>query len=159
MSHNAFVTSSEEETRGLGLALARYLEAGDIICLIGEIGAGKTRLAQGIGQGLGVADIMTSPTFAFISEYHGHRPLMHADLYRVENEEELEELGLDDYLYGGWVCVVEWADRAPGWMPADRLDILVESSGLNSRVITLCPHGDRYKTLCEVFCQIAIPRN
>ena len=148
-----FLSASEVETRRLGAALGAGLNPGDVLCLVGDIGSGKTRLAQGIGEALAVDDILTSPTFSFINEYRGALLLMHADLYRIEHEAEMESLGLEEYFDGDWVCVIEWSDRAPRWMPAERLDIAIQDMGGTGRIVRLDPHGMRYDQLCEVLRQ------
>jgi tRNA threonylcarbamoyladenosine biosynthesis protein TsaE len=101
---------SPEQTRALGVALAALLEPGDVVLLVGALGAGKTVLAQGIAVGLGVDEPVVSPTFTLAREYEGRLLLVHADLYRLEQGDEIADLGLDDFDRG--VAVVEWGDRA-----------------------------------------------
>lgn len=112
ISHNA------EETLKLGRQLAATLRRGDVLALAGDLGAGKTHFAKGLAAGLGVETNVTSPTFTLIHEYPGGRlPLFHIDLYRLEEPEEVLAIGLDDYLEGDGVTVIEWADKFASLMP------------------------------------------
>ena len=135
---------SPEETQSLGERLGRLALPGDLFLLVGGLGAGKTCLTQGIAWGLDIAGYATSPSFVVINQYQGRLTLYHIDLYRIDSIEELHELGLDDYLYGSGVCVVEWAERAVGVLPQEHL--LVEISFLSdtSRSLVLNPSGEHY---------------
>ena len=107
-------SASREETKALGREIACSLSPGTVIALFGDLGAGKTTLIQGIAAGLGVKEPITSPTFTIVNEYHsGRLPLFHFDLYRLSDEEELYEIGWEDYLNRNGVCAVEWSERAP----------------------------------------------
>ena len=117
------ITHSPEETIQLGRLLGKQLQAGDILALIGELGSGKTCLTRGICQGLDVSDEVTSPTFVLINEYHGRLPVYHFDFYRLNSEEEIWDLGIEDYLNRDGVCIIEWAERGLSLLPADHLDI------------------------------------
>lgn len=130
-------------TEALGRCLGKFARPGDIITLAGDLGAGKTTLTQAIGRGLAVPDdcYITSPTFALIHEYPGRLPLFHLDLYRLADETEAEELGLDDYLYGDGLSVIEWPDRLGSLMPANRLHIELAILSPSSRRATLRPLG------------------
>ena len=133
--------SSLEETLSFGILLGRQARAADIITLEGPLGAGKTTLTQAIGKGLAVpADqYITSPTFSLMHEYQGRIPLYHIDLYRLQGEEEIEELGFEDFLYGDGMTVIEWPDRLGSLMPADRLHIeIVPLKGDGRRVTITC---------------------
>ncbi len=141
------VSHSSDETHALGVRLGEHAQPGDILLLIGELGAGKTTLTQGIAQGLGIAERPRSPTFVMATEYHGRLPLYHLDLYRIDHVAELDQLGLEEYLSQDGVTVVEWADRAPQAFPADRLRISLESIDEDTRRITLTATGDRHITL------------
>ena len=111
-------TESPAETRALGEHLAKQLQAGDVILLEGELGAGKSELARGIARGLGVAETVTSPSFTILNVYEsGSLPLYHFDWYRLESAEELFELGMDEYLGGDGVALVEWPERCPEAVP------------------------------------------
>ena len=108
------VTQSVAETRALGEKLARQLRPGDVVLLEGELGAGKSELARGIARGLGVTETVTSPSFTILNVYEsGRYPLYHFDWYRLESEEELYELGMDEYLGGDGIALVEWPGRCP----------------------------------------------
>ena len=139
-------TSNSDETLLFGNKLGETLLGDELFLLVGSLGAGKTTLAQGIANGLGVEEYTKSPTFVLVNEYEGRIPLVHADLYRVAQTEEAWLLGLDDYMFMGAVLLVEWGDRAPGIFPDDHIvitievisdnvrDIIVESKGSESDV-------------------------
>ena len=132
------VTNSAAETRALGERLASGLQPGDTVILEGELGAGKSELARGIARGLGVTDTVTSPSFTILNVYESGRcPLYHFDWYRLESEEELYELGMDEYLGGDGVAVVEWAERCPDAVPEKRIRIRLEVTGEETRRIEI----------------------
>lgn len=140
-------TTSPENTQRLGEALGRLARPGDIFLLSGQLGAGKTCLTQGIAWGLGIEGYATSPSFVVMNQYQGRLPLYHIDLYRLENVAEVADLGLDDYLYGEGVCVVEWAERAPQAFPPEHLQINISYLGESSRRFEFKPGGKRYVEL------------
>lgn len=106
-------THSADETQALGQGLAKRLLPGDVIAYFGDLGAGKTALTRGIAQGLGVTDLVTSPTYTIVNEYlTGRIPLFHFDMYRLGSSDELFDIGWEDYLARGGVCAVEWSERA-----------------------------------------------
>ena len=112
------IIKNEEDTRNIGLALAAEAEAGGVIAMIGDLGTGKTTLTKYIAEGLGVTEEITSPTFTVVQEYHSGRiPLYHFDLYRVNDPDELFEIGCEEYIYGGGLSVVEWADLCYDTIP------------------------------------------
>ncbi len=132
-----WITRSAEETRRLGERLAKELQAGDVVLLEGNLGAGKSELARGIAKGLGVAETVTSPSFTILNVYESGRvPLYHFDWYRLESEEELYELGMDEYLGGDGIAVVEWPERCPDAVPERCLRIRLRTVGENEREIT-----------------------
>ncbi len=141
------VSRSTDQTRQLGQRLGDLARPGDVVLLVGSLGAGKTCLTQGIALGLGVNDYTVSPSFVLMREYKGRLPLYHVDLYRLEQVEEVADLGLDDYLYGEGVCVVEWADRALNLMPPEHLLIQLAYLSPRRRSIYLEPRGKRYNDL------------
>ncbi len=119
-------THSEQETEALGNQLGRTLKAGQVVALFGGMGMGKTALTRGIARGLGIRDRVTSPTFAIVNEYdEGRLPLFHFDLYRLESAEDLYEIGWEDYLRRGGVCVTEWSENAPQALPEDCIRVTV----------------------------------
>jgi len=136
------VTHSEEETLALGESLGRTAAAGTVFALFGGLGAGKTILAKGIARGLDVPDEITSPTFTLLEIYRGRTDLYHFDLYRIERDDEFDELGFEDYWYGGGVSVIEWADRAGGRLPQRIIKIESDYAGPEARSITIEYPGD-----------------
>lgn len=138
------ISHSPEDTRSLGMAIGRLASAGDVYLLVGELGTGKTCLTQGIAWGLGIQEYAASPSFVVVRELHGRLPLYHIDLYRLENLEEVFDLGLDDYLYGRGVCVVEWAERGLSLLPAEHLLIQMSYMSDTERRLKLVPTGGHY---------------
>ena len=135
-------TGSAEETRSLGRKMADWLRPGDTVLLQGSLGAGKSELARGIAEGLGVRETVTSPSFTILNVYESGRvPLYHFDWYRLEDEEELYELGMDEYLGGDGIALVEWPERCPEAVPADCLLVRFETEGENTRRIRMTAEG------------------
>lgn len=136
-----------DATNTFGRHLGEHARPGDIVTLSGELGAGKTALTQAIGQGLGIPEncYITSPTFSLLHEYQGRIPLYHLDLYRLSGEEEIEELGIREILYGGGLCVIEWPDRFGSLVPAERLEVQLLILTPESRQLKLTAHGSRWK--------------
>ena len=136
-------THSPEETRAFGVRLAESLRAGDVLLLYGNLGAGKSELTRGIAEGLGVKSPVTSPSFTILNVYdEGRVPLYHFDWYRLESAEELYEMGMDEYLGGDGVAVVEWPTQCPEAIPETHLAVSLKPVGENEREITLNPMGD-----------------
>jgi tRNA threonylcarbamoyladenosine biosynthesis protein TsaE len=139
-------SDSPQQTRALGAALAELLEAGDIVLLVGELGAGKTELAKGIASGLGVTEAVVSPTFTLAREYEGRLPLVHADLYRLDHGEAIADLGLEDFDRG--VAVIEWGDRA-ATLFGEALEIrltMTEDDDDNERMISITGAGPSWRS-------------
>ncbi len=133
---------SAEETRRLGEKLARELRAGDVILLEGPLGAGKSELARGVARGLGVRETVTSPSFTILNVYDSGRvPLYHFDWYRLESAEELFEMGMEEYLGGDGIALVEWPGRCPEALPADFLMIEILPGEENERTLRTVRHG------------------
>ncbi len=130
-------TTSERETRRLAAALASVAVPGDLICLWGELGAGKTVLAKGFGLGLGVADLIVSPTFVLMAEYPARVPLFHLDLYRLADAADVLAGGLLDERQAAGVTLVEWPERLGAALPLDRLDVRLDGTGDDPRVLTV----------------------
>lgn len=146
---------SAEQTRRLGVRLGELLEAGDLICLEGALGAGKTCLAQGIGRGYGVTESLISPTFTFIHEYKvakDNTVLYHVDLYRISSVREAAALGLDDYLDDrSAITMIEWPEQAEALLPGERLWITIRLIQGNKRLLLFSAHGARYEALLRRF--------
>lgn len=151
------LSRSPAETQEIGKRLGKLAQRGDVFLLTGKLGAGKTCLTQGIAWGLGVQEYARSPTFVLVTEYQGRLPLYHIDLYRPESVEEILDLGLDDYLYGEGVCVVEWADKALDALSREHLLISISNSSEEKRTLVLEPQGERYERLLETFQGEASP--
>ena len=136
-----FKTASEEETIALGEKLARQLPHRAAVLLIGNLGAGKTTLAKGIAKGLGAAhpDQVSSPTFTLIHEYGQQHKVYHVDLYRLDRANEVAALGLEELFEKDSVVLVEWGERFPQIMPADRIEIRIEAGDGDQREITVTP--------------------
>jgi tRNA threonylcarbamoyladenosine biosynthesis protein TsaE len=145
------ISHSVDQTRRLGARLAELLAPGDVLVLGGTLGAGKTVFAQGVASGLGIEEPVTSPTFTLIHEYEGRLPLYHVDLYRIGGEVEAGDLGLEDYVYGDGVTLIEWAERAAGLLPPARLSVLLRPVAETKRAIRFEPMGERYAGLLETF--------
>lgn len=134
-------------TRRLGERIGRMLRAGDVVLLSGELGAGKTVLAQGIGRALGVTEPIKSSSFVIMNEYDGRAlRLYHADLYRLEDPAQVAELALDELAARG-VLVIEWPERAPGELPEDHLLVRLAYGAARTRTIEIEPRGARYEML------------
>jgi tRNA threonylcarbamoyladenosine biosynthesis protein TsaE len=134
------------ETRRISARLGRRLNAGDVVLLFGELGSGKTVLAQGIGQGMGVTDPVRSSSFVLVSEYFGRLKLYHADLYRLTDPMEVADLALEDSAADG-VLVVEWPDRAWEELPSEHLLVRLDWQGERGRRVTLEARSHRYEEL------------
>lgn len=135
------VTRDAAGTRALATALAAAARPGDLISLVGELGAGKTQFAKGFGAGLGITDTIVSPSFVLMAEYQGRLPLFHVDLYRLADAADALAGGLIDDRQTEGVTLVEWAERLADALPAERLDVLIDGAGDDPRRITLRP-GD-----------------
>lgn len=118
-----FISHNKIETITWGRRLSHLLEPGDIIGFFGDLGSGKTRTIQGICQGLGCGDQVSSPTFTIINEYRGQFPVYHFDLYRIESEQEIFDLGYEEYFYNDGICLIEWAERIQSLLPVNHLQI------------------------------------
>ncbi|MBL7574516.1 tRNA threonylcarbamoyladenosine biosynthesis protein TsaE [Peptoniphilus asaccharolyticus DSM 20463] len=133
------------DTEKFGESLGKMLRAGDVVCLNGELGVGKTTLTKSIAKGMGIEDYITSPTFNIINEYYGDLNLYHFDTYRLENVEEVSYLGFDEYFYGEGVCVIEWADRIKSFLPEEYLEINIRED----RTAQLKAVGEHFEEILE----------
>ncbi len=136
------VTRSEEETLKIGIRIGEKLKSGDVIALNGELGAGKTHITKGIAKGLGVEDYITSPTFIIVNEYEGRIPLYHFDVYRINDVDEMYEIGFDEYLYGSGVCIVEWGKIVEELLPEYAIKIDIIKIDENTREIIINENGN-----------------
>lgn len=143
------VSHSPDGTAAWGRKLGTLLEAGDVVALIGELGAGKTALAQGIARGLGVPEdsYIASPTFTLINEYQGRVPLYHLDFYRIDHPSDCASLGLEEYLGGAGVALIEWADKIAVLLPGDHLLVRLGYLDETTRRAVLCATGERTAAL------------
>ena len=142
---------SPEQTQLLGSLLGELAQSGDIFLLTGDLGTGKTCLTQGIAQGLGIKEYAFSPSFVIIREYHGRLPLYHIDFYRLDNIDEVADLGLEEYFYSKGVCVIEWAEKGLPILPQENLLIALNyvSHSETERTIYFTPKGKRYLELIK----------
>lgn len=135
-----YETQSEKETFEIGHQLAENSKPGDIYCLLGDLGVGKTVFSKGFAIGLGITEPITSPTFTIVQVYEAEKPLYHFDMYRIEDEDELEMIGYEDYFYGKGVCLVEWANNVEDVIPENAKWITIEKDlekGFDYRKITI----------------------
>jgi tRNA threonylcarbamoyladenosine biosynthesis protein TsaE len=148
-SAGALRSDSADRTRALGQAIGAAAAPGTILALVGPLGAGKTQLAKGVADGLGVTSVVNSPTFVLMNEHAGRLRLFHVDAYRLADPEEAIAAGLFDERQAAGVTVVEWADRLDGWLPRERLDLRLEPDPLevNGRAISWVAHGDAHAAL------------
>lgn len=145
-----FFSHSPDQTRRLGIHLGRYLEPGDVVCLEGNLGSGKTTLVQGIAQGWGALDPVSSPTFMIVNEYRraDQTRLFHLDAYRLQNAVDADNLDFDRMLLQGPI-VIEWAEKVKGVLPDCYLWITLKYTGLEHRAMMLTPHCNRHKQIVE----------
>jgi tRNA threonylcarbamoyladenosine biosynthesis protein TsaE len=144
-----FTTRDPAETRALAARLAAVARAGDLVCLVGELGAGKTQFAKGFAVGLGITDTVSSPTFVLMAEYVGRLPMFHLDLYRIDDAADAVSGGLLDERQVEGVTLVEWAERLGDALPAGRLDVLIDGTGDEPRRITLRARDPGYARYLE----------
>jgi tRNA threonylcarbamoyladenosine biosynthesis protein TsaE len=144
-----FVSRSPEDTKKLGAILGRIAKEGDIFFLVGDLGAGKTCLAQGIALGLGVKENVMSPTFVLVREHKGRIPLYHIDLYRLDKIEEIVNLGLEHYLDDYGLSVIEWAEKGSEVLPRENLFIGLNYVSNNERTLMIKASGTRYDDLLK----------
>jgi tRNA threonylcarbamoyladenosine biosynthesis protein TsaE len=144
-SYSVQVTSrSPENTQSVGRILGEHARPGDVFLLVGELGAGKTCLTQGVLWGLGLDEYARSPTFVLVSQYNGRLTLYHMDLYRLDTFDEIADLGLDEYLLGDGLSVVEWAEKAPEIFPEQHLMIQIEYLDETTRRLTLASSDEHH---------------
>lgn len=134
-------TTDQKETLTVGEQLGKKAESGTVICVDGDLGVGKTVLAQGIAKGLGVNEPVVSPTFTIVQEYHdGRIPFYHFDVYRIEDPDEMYEIGFEEYFYGDGVCMVEWSELIAELLPPESIHVTIRKDlkqGPDHRMITI----------------------
>ncbi|MFA5523960.1 MAG: tRNA (adenosine(37)-N6)-threonylcarbamoyltransferase complex ATPase subunit type 1 TsaE [Tissierellales bacterium] len=139
-----------EETEKIGYILGKLLTGGEVICMTGDLGAGKTTMTQSIAKGLDVEDYVTSPTFTIINEYEGRCPLYHFDVYRINDVDEMYDLGYEEYFYSKGVSIIEWADIIKEILPKERLNIEIKKNdSIEGREIIIHGNGERYINLID----------
>ncbi len=144
----SIITASPEQTQHVGEVLGSLLQLGDLVCLYGDLGSGKTNLSYGIAMGLEVQEpYITSPTFTFVNEYKGRMPFYHIDLYRLREPAELEGIGFEEYIDSDGATVIEWAERAEDELPPEALSVYLSFVSEKSREIGFLAEGMRYEKL------------
>lgn len=143
-----FFLEDESKTREIGKILGEKVFPGTVICMIGDLGAGKTTFTQSFAESLGVEDYITSPTFTIVNEYEGRMPLYHFDVYRIGCSEEMYDIGYDEYIDSDGVCIIEWANIIDDILPEERLEIELKYKDMG-REITLIPYGEKYEKMVE----------
>ncbi len=146
-----FKSTDVEQTLRLGNLLGALLTPGDVIALVGELGAGKTTLVKGIAQGLGIADKRTvkSPTFSLMHRYEGRIPIYHFDAYRLKDTQEMFDIGSDELIYGTGVAIIEWADKVLPCLPKKYIQITITIVSNNKRCIKIKHLRERYDKLIQ----------
>ena len=139
---------NEEKTREIGSKLGELLTPKSVICLIGDLGAGKTTMTQSLARALGVDDYITSPTFTIVNEYEGRMPLYHFDVYRIGSSEEMYDIGFDEYIDGDGVCIIEWANLIKDILPDEYLYIEMNYKETGREMI-LTPRGEKYEEIVK----------
>ncbi|OAA92952.1 tRNA (adenosine(37)-N6)-threonylcarbamoyltransferase complex ATPase subunit type 1 TsaE [Clostridium coskatii] len=148
-----FILNSVEDTINLGKKIGSLLNAGDIICLNGDLGTGKTHFTKGIAKGLNIDDPITSPTFTIVNEYYGRLKLYHFDVYRVNDIDEIAEIGFDEYIFSDAVSIIEWANYIEELIPRECIWVSIyklPEKGPNYRKIIIKYHGNRYDYIKEL---------
>ncbi|MEL7607844.1 tRNA threonylcarbamoyladenosine biosynthesis protein TsaE [bioreactor metagenome] len=138
-----------QDTEKIGKIISRCLEKGTVLCLDGDLGAGKTAITQFIAKEFGVKEYITSPTFNIIKEYEGRLPFYHMDVYRIESEDDMYDLGYDEYIYSEGVTVIEWSENIRTILPDERIDIKIDRIDENKRIMTIEGKGVVYEKITE----------
>lgn len=149
LRHRHVTSPDPDATSALGAELADVARAGDLVCLWGDLGAGKTHLAKAFGAALGVRETITSPSFVLMAEYDGRLPMFHVDLYRLAGAADVLAGGLLDDRWVGGVTLIEWPERLGEAIPPERLDVVIEGSGDEPREIELIAHGEGHRRYLE----------
>jgi tRNA threonylcarbamoyladenosine biosynthesis protein TsaE len=150
MTEYVFEATGEAATDRFGAALAKALSAGTVVCLLGTLGAGKTRLVQAIAAACGIPrEDVVSPTFVLLQQYEGETLINHLDAYRVRDDDEFRAIGIEELFASDAITIIEWADRVAATLPNDRLQIEIEVTGPTSRRFVVTAIGDRYWSVIE----------
>jgi tRNA threonylcarbamoyladenosine biosynthesis protein TsaE len=144
-----FISKSPEITKHIAKEIGAKIDKGTVIALCGDLGAGKTAFVQGLAEGLEIKAFVTSPTFIIINQYEGRLPLYHIDTYRLMSNDEMFELGYEEFFYGDGVTAVEWAQKIEELLPEEYLRVELEYVGESERKITLVPYGQKNIDLIE----------
>ncbi len=152
------LSESEQQTREIAERLGQLLSAGDILCLRGNLGAGKTVFASGISKGLGISERINSPTYTILNQYTGRIPLYHFDVYRIDSQ-EFFDIGGDEYLGSDGVALVEWPENIYSILPETRLEIFINyeyglTENINRREIIFKPFGKKYEVLVQKLMEV-----
>jgi tRNA threonylcarbamoyladenosine biosynthesis protein TsaE len=148
-----FIIDNTDATINLGIKLGNLIKPGDIICLNGDLGTGKTHFTKGVAKGLGIDDQVTSPTFTIVNEYTGRLKLYHFDVYRVNTSDEIEAIGFDEYIFSDAVSIIEWSNYIEELIPVEHIDVEIKKIpelGINFRKIIIQYYGDRYNYIKEL---------
>lgn len=135
-----YISEGYEDTQRIASEFAKTLKSGDVICMYGDLGAGKTAFVQGLAKGLGIDEHITSPTFTIVNEYMGDKPLYHFDVYRIADSDEMYEIGYEEYISGDGISVIEWPQLIEDILPEHRYDIEISkdySKSENYRIIEI----------------------
>lgn len=139
---------NEEQTKEIGYKLGQLLTSKSVVCLIGDLGAGKTTMTQSLAKALEVDDYITSPTFNIVNEYEGRMPLYHFDVYRIGSSDEMYDIGFDEYIDGEGVCIIEWANLIEDILPNEYLYIEMNYKETGREMI-LTPKGEKYEEIVK----------
>lgn len=143
------IINNIEDTEKIGKVIARSFEKGTVLCLDGDLGVGKTALTQFIAKEFGVNEYITSPTFTIIKEYEGRLPFYHMDVYRIDSEEDMFDLGYDEYIYSEGVTIIEWSHKIIGILPEERINIEIQRLGDFARAMNITGKGKVYDKISE----------
>ncbi len=146
-----FISHSVSQTQKAAASLTQFLQAGDILLLVGDLGAGKTTFTKGIALGLGVQGYVNSPTFTLVNEYQGRCPVYHLDCYRLNSFQEALDFGIEEYLYGDGVTLIEWPERIHEILPQEFMTVRLNYLSDTKRALRFEPTGDRYITMLQDF--------
>lgn len=138
-----------KDTEMVGKIIGRNLTNGTVLCLDGDLGAGKTTLTQFIAKEFGINEYLTSPTFTIIKEYEGKLPFYHMDVYRIESEEDMYDLGYDEYIYSEGVTIIEWSHKIKNILPKNRINIEIQRVGDNQRILHITGSGITYDNIIK----------